>query len=230
MASQATSQASWDFYKTGKPCTVSGNSGGCEAFFKITLTNCAVLANAVEAESVAVEKAEGGLTCNCSPLVSDCSPIQTVLDQIRQGNLTKKEKITISKVDNKKRLSNDVEWVSALNGIDIEGKCFKIALDYKFNGDKKEWNPKKYIETKDGFDLLDENGKTILSIQILGEVGQSKYFKQEILKKYLLLEEKKNIDSTKTKLKLVYVNSDDKEAVSHEIEELLLKILTQKSQ
>ena len=189
------------------------------------MADCGGFTANIEAEALAVEKASGSLACNCSPIISDCSSIENILSQIKNGNNSNQTKINVAKVDNKESLSNETDWVSALNGIDIEGKCFKIGLNFKFNGDKIDLNPKKYKETTSGFDLIDDKGTTLLSINLLGETGQAKYLKQAILKKYLMLEENKNIDSTKTKLKLVYVNSDDKEAVSNEIEELLLKIL-----
>jgi hypothetical protein len=46
-------------------------------------------------------------------------------------------------------------------------------------------NPKKYKETTSGFDLIDDKGTTLLSINLLGETGQAKFYKQAILKKYL---------------------------------------------
>ena len=56
-------------------------------------------------------------TCNCSPVVSEFTPIIAYLEQIRKANLEKKEKITLTKTDGKNKLSNDTDWVSALNGI-----------------------------------------------------------------------------------------------------------------
>jgi Metallopeptidase toxin 2 len=51
------SDHAWDFYKTGQPCTVSGNSGGGEAFFRLPLADCAAFAEAIEAEGEATEAA-----------------------------------------------------------------------------------------------------------------------------------------------------------------------------
>lgn len=189
-ASQATAQAAWDFYKTGQPCTVSGNSGGVDAFFRLLLADCGTFTASIDAEALAIEKASGSLACNCSPIISYCSPIENILNQIKNGNNSNQTKINVAKVDNKERLSNETDWVSAINGIDIVGKCFKIALNFKFNGDKIDLNPKKYKETTSGFDLIDDKGTTLLSINLLGETGQAKFYKQAILKKHLGFEEK----------------------------------------
>ena len=130
-------------------------------------------------------------TCNCSPVVSECTPIIAYLEQIRKANLEMKEKITLTKTDGKNKLSNDTDWVSALNGIEISGKCFKLSLDFKFNANSKEFNPNAFKETKDGFEFIDENENTILSIKLLGVSGQEKFLMQAILKKHLELKEKK---------------------------------------
>jgi hypothetical protein len=175
----------WEFFKTGQPCTATGNSGGGDSFFKHQLADCAEYSRLIEAEMQAMDEVSLSLTCNCSPVISECSPIRNILDQIRVANSNQEKKITLSKVEGKSSLSNDTDWVSSLNGIDIGGKCFKIGLDFKFNGDNNELNPNKYTETKDGFDLVDANGSSLLSINILNESGQAKYLKQALLKEFL---------------------------------------------
>jgi hypothetical protein len=181
-------QPAWDFFKTGNKCNGTSSGKGGPNFEDYT-DECEAFSAAIIAEMDAMEAAEGSFTCNCSPIISECSPIKDILSQIKEANSSKKESISISKVDNKDKLSNDTDWVSALNGIDIGGKCFKLSLEFKFSGDKIDLKPNRYKETKDGFDLVDDKDNTLLSINILNESGQVKYLKQAVLKKYLGFEE-----------------------------------------
>mgnify|MGYP002137309652 CR=1 FL=1 len=181
-------QPAWDFFKTGNKCNgTSAGKGGPN--FEDYTNECEAFSAAIIAEMDAMEEAEGSFTCNCSPIISECSPIKDILSQIKEANFSKKESISISKTDNKDKLSNDTDWVSALNGIDIGGKCFKFSLEFKFSGDKIDLNPNSYKETKNGYDLVDEKDNTLLSINILNESGQAKYLKQAVLKEYLGFEE-----------------------------------------
>lgn len=177
-ANQATAQAAWDFYKTGQPCTVSGNSGGGDAFFILPLADCGGFTANIDAEALAVEKASGSLACNCSPIISDCSPIENILIQIRVANSTQEKKITISKVEGKSSLSNDTDWVSALNGIEIDGKCFKLNLQFQFAANTIELNPGKYKETDNGYSLINEKGEVLISISIINGLEKKKFLKE----------------------------------------------------
>jgi len=198
-------QPAWDFFKTGNKCNgTSAGKGGPN--FEDYTNECEAFSAAIIAEMDAMEEAEGSFTCNCSPIISECSPIKDILSQIKEANFSKKESISISKTDNKDKLSNDTDWVSALNGIDIGGKCFKFSLEFKFSGDKIDLNPNSYKETKNGYDLVDEKDNTLLSINILNESGQSKYLKQAVLKEYLGFEENSKIPILKI-YSMVYPNS-----------------------
>jgi hypothetical protein len=178
VANQATAQPAWDFYKTGQACTVSGNSGGGDSFFRLHLADCGGFTANIEAEALAVEKASGSLACNCSPIISDCSPIENILNQIRVANSTQEIKITISKVEGKSSLSNDTDWVSALNGIEIDGKCFKLNLQFQFAANTIELNPSKYKETDNGYSLINEKGEVLISISIINGLEKKKFLKE----------------------------------------------------
>jgi hypothetical protein len=142
------------------------------------LADCGGFTANIEAEALAVEKASGSLACNCSPIISDCSPIENILSQIRAANSTQEKKITISKVEGKSSLSNDTDWVSALNGIEIDGKCFKLNLQFQFAANTIELNPSKYKETDNGYSLINEKGEVLISISIINGLEKKKFLKE----------------------------------------------------
>jgi hypothetical protein len=45
----------WEFFKTGQPCTATGNSGGGDSFFKHQLADCAEYSRLIEAEMQALD-------------------------------------------------------------------------------------------------------------------------------------------------------------------------------
>jgi hypothetical protein len=124
------------------------------------------------------------LTCNCSPIISDCSPIRTILDQIKEANAAKKTLITITKPNGKSSLSNDTDWISALNGIDLSGKCFKMKLDFIFEPNEKDFILTEYKQTESGLDLVDKNGNTLI-ISIIENDNILMKMKKELLLEYL---------------------------------------------
>ncbi|MFN3785141.1 MAG: hypothetical protein ACK4R6_14580, partial [Spirosomataceae bacterium] len=67
-AASLAAAPAWEFFKTGKPCTASANSGGGNAFFKLPLADCAEYSRLIEAEMQAMETAQKYITLDINSL------------------------------------------------------------------------------------------------------------------------------------------------------------------
>ncbi|MFN3785125.1 MAG: lysozyme [Spirosomataceae bacterium] len=164
---QANAQTAWDFYKTGQPCSVSGNSGGGNAFFKLPLADCGQYATLIETEIQAMEAASLEIDCNCVGTPSDCNEITQIMNRIKSANASESKLVTFYK----NILLTDYrnEGISGLTGIDIGGKCYHLHIENNFstgtiNLDMADFQIDKTSQT---IHIKDKNGIVAVSIHRL---------------------------------------------------------------
>jgi hypothetical protein len=218
--SQTNAQAAWDFYKTGQPCSVSGKSGGGEAFVKFPLADCAEYSKTIEEEIVAITNANNSFTCNCG--IGNCNEITSIFNQIISGNSKKDDYISLGSGDFP-LLGNGIAENSgpAFNsGIDAGKNCFQVKIEAKFKTGTTKLDLKKYIKlpAENKFILKDERGEIGVEISLLpiskGNLND--------LEKYLGFVEKKK----STKGQLLTDEEFEEIAIKLGVEKCVVKAIT----
>jgi hypothetical protein len=168
VANQATAQPAWDFYKTGQACTVSGNSGGGDAFFRLHLADCGGFSKAVEDEAEAINNAKNSFGCNC--VLGHCNEVTAIFNKVIAGNSQKSDYISLGTGDFP--LLSGVAENSGLainSGIDAGKNCFQVKIEKKFNTGTASLDLKNYIKlpAENKIVLKDERGEAGVEISLL---------------------------------------------------------------
>jgi len=157
----------WEFFKTGKPCTATGNSGGGDSFFKHQLADCAEYSRLIEAEMQAMEEVSLEIDCNCVGTPSDCNEITQIMNRIKSANGSDSKMVTFDK----NTLLTDYrnEGKSGLTGIDIGGKCYHLFIENKFSTGTISLDMKDFEldASTEKINLKDQRGEVAVSIHRL---------------------------------------------------------------
>jgi len=168
VANQATAQPAWDFYKTGQACTVSGNSGGGDAFFRLPLADCGGFSKAVEDEAEAINNAKNSFGCNC--VLGHCNEVTAIFNKVIAGNSQKSDYISLGTGDFPLLSGVAENSGSAINsGIDAGKNCFQVKIEKKFNTGTASLDLKNYIKlpAENKIVLNDERGEAGVEISLL---------------------------------------------------------------